>query len=184
MQYSAQRHSVSDIIGTVLEFSMSKKREIELKAGIADINLDRLTPEIREAFENDYVETIRKGKLIYSRDFYKAMLKYINEGKTYVEAYRACGFNVEALGKDRANAAGRRAVEMDKDGSLYKVLPTDMDATIPTDKMDMNMDDAHRLAYFEARCMYLEAELEYEKEKKRLAYQAALSRSKKEKNRK
>ena len=184
MQNSVQRHLVSDIISRVLELNMSKKREIELKAGIADINLDRLSPEIREAFENDYVETIRKGKLIYSRDFYKAMLKYIKEGKTYVEAYRACGFNVEALGKDRANAAGKRAVEMDKDGSLYRILPTDMDATIPTDKMDMDIDDAHKLAYFQARCMYLEAELEYEKEKKRSAYQAAISRSKKEKNRK
>jgi hypothetical protein len=98
-----------------------------------------------------------------------------------VEAYKACGFDVDALGTDRANAAGKRAVAMDKDGSLYKVLPTDMDATIPLDKMDTTMDDAHKLAYFQARCMYLEAELEYEKEKKRLAYQEALSRSKKEK---
>ena len=73
---------------------------------------------------------------------------------------------------------------MDKDGSLYKVLPTDMDATIPLDKMDTTMDDAHKLAYFQARCMYLEAELEYEKEKKRLAYQEALSRSKKMKKQK
>ena len=165
-------------------FNRKKDKELETKASIADINLDHLTPEIREAFANDYVETIRKGKLIYSRDFYKAMLKYINEGRTYVEAYTACGFNVEALGKDRANAAGKRAVAMDKDGSLYKVLPTDMDATIPLDQMDPNMDDAHRLAYFQASCMYLEAELEYEKEKKRLAYQAAQSRLKKEKNRK
>jgi hypothetical protein len=100
---------------------------------------------------------------------------------TYVEAYKACGFNVDALGTDRANAAGKRAVAMDKDGSLYKVLPTDMDATIPLDRMDTTMDDEHKLAYFQARCMYLEAELEYEKEKKRLAYQEALSRSKKEK---
>jgi hypothetical protein len=50
--------------------------------------------------------------------------------------------------------------------------------------MDQSMDDAHKLAYFQARCMYLEAELEYEKEKKRLAYQAARSKLKKEKDRK
>ena len=148
------------------------------------IKLDHLPAEIREAFANDYVETIRKGKLIYSRDFYKAMLKHIQSGMTYVEAYKACGFNVDALGTDRANAAGKRAVAMDRDGSLYKVLPTDMDATIPLDKMDTTMDDAHKLAYFQARCMYLEAELEYEKEKKRLAYQEALSRSKKMKKQK
>jgi len=158
-----------------------KEKELKSKATIADIELDHLPAEIREAFENDYVETIRKGKLIYSRDFYKEMLKYINQGMTYVEAYKACGFNVDALGTDRANAAGKRAVAMDKDGSLYKVLPTDMDATIPLDQMDTTMDDEHKLAYFQARCMYLEAELEYEKEKKRLAYQEALSRSKKEK---
>lgn len=161
-----------------------KEKETETKAAIADIRLDQLRPEIREAFENDYVETLRKGKLVYSRDFYKAMVKYINQGMTYVEAYRACGFNVEALGTDRANAAGKRAVAMDKDGSLYKVLPTDMDATIPLDRMDKDMDDEHKLAYFQARCMYLEAELEYEKEKKRLIYQEALSRSKKEKKKK
>lgn len=161
-----------------------RQKELELKADIADIKLDHLPTEIREAFANDYVETIRKGKLIYSRDFYKAMLKHIQNGMTYVEAYKACGFDVDALGTDRANAAGKRAVAMDKDGSLYKVLPTDMDATIPLDKMDTTMDDAHKLAYFQARCMYLEAELEYEKEKKRLAYQEALSRSKKMKKQK
>ena len=161
-----------------------RQKELELKADIADIKLDHLPVEIREAFANDYVETIRKGKLIYSRDFYKAMLKHIQSGMTYVEAYKACGFDVDALGTDRANAAGKRAVAMDKDGSLYKVLPTDMDATIPLDKMDTTMDDAHKLAYFQARCMYLEAELEYEKEKKRLASQEALSRSKKMKKQK
>ena len=161
-----------------------RQKELELKADIAYIKLDHLPAEIREAFANDYVETIRKGKLIYSRDFYKAMLKHIQSGMTYVEAYKACGFNVDALGTDRANAAGKRAVAMDRDGSLYKVLPTDMAATIPLDKMDTTMDDAHKLAYFQARCMYLEAELEYEKEKKRLAYQEALSRSKKMKKQK
>ena len=161
-----------------------RQKELELKADICNIALDHLPAEIREAFANDYVETIRKGKLIYSRDFYKAMLKHIQSGMTYVEAYKACGFNVDALGTDRANAAGKRAVAMDRDGSLYKVLPTDMDATIPLDKMDTTMDDEHKLAYFQARCMYLEAELEYEKEKKRLAYQEALSRSKKMKKQK
>jgi hypothetical protein len=165
-------------------FNSKKEKELESKALIAGVNLNQLTPEIREAFANDYVETLRKGKLIYSRDFYKAMLKYINQGMTYVEAYRACGFDVDALGTDRANAAGKRAVAMDRDGSLYKVLPTDMNATIPLDQMDPDMDDEHKLAYFQARCMYLEAELEYEKEKKRLLYQEALSRSKKEKKKK
>ena len=160
-------------------FNKKKERELETKAVITNVRLDDLSAEIREAFANDYVETIRKGKLVYSRDFYKDMFKHISQGKTYVEAYAACGFNVDALGTDRANAAGKRAVAMDKDGSLYMVLPTDMDATIPLDRMDTTMDDEHKLAYFQARCMYLEAELEYEKEKKRLAYQEALSRSKK-----
>ena len=51
-----------------------------------------------------------------------------------------------------------------------------MDATVPLSRMDRSMDDAHKLAYFEARCMYLEAELEYEQEKKRLQYLENLSR--------
>ena len=54
-----------------------RQKELELKADICNIALDHLPAEIREAFANDYVETIRKGKLIYSRDFYKAMLKHI-----------------------------------------------------------------------------------------------------------
>ena len=88
---------------------------------------------------------------------------------------------VSLIDAEEAYEAGR----VFKCGSaLYKVLPTDMDATIPLDKMDTTMDDAHKLAYFQARCMYLEAELEYEKEKKRLAYQEALSRSKKMKKQK
>ena len=41
-----------------------RQKELELKADIADIKLDHLPVEIREAFANDYVETIRKGKLI------------------------------------------------------------------------------------------------------------------------
>jgi hypothetical protein len=162
-----------------------KQKELELKASIANVDLSRLTPEIAHAFENDYVETLRKGKLVYSQKFYQDMYKHIKEeNMTYIEAYTACGFDVEELGKDRANSAGKRAMDMADDGSLWRILPTDMDATIPLDKMDQSMDDAHKLAYFQARCMYLEAELEYEKEKKRLAYQAARSKLKKEKDRK
>ena len=159
---------------------MNKKaKKLKHKASVEGINLDDLSPEIREAFANDYVETIWKQKLVYSRKFYQAMHDYISQGMSCADAYKACGFNVEALGTDRANAAGRRAEKMARDGSLYRVQPTDMDATIPLNKMDPNMDDAHRLAYFEARCMYLEAALEYEQEKKRLICQEALSGLKK-----
>jgi len=154
-----------------------EERSLEQKAVVAGVKLDELPEEIREAFANDYVETLRKGKLVYSQDFYKAMVKHVKEDHmTYVEAYKACGFDVAALGKDRANAAGKRAMAMHKDGSLYRILPTDMDATVPLSRMDRSMDDAHKLAYFEARCMYLEAELEYEQEKKRLLYLENLSR--------
>ena len=151
------------------ERNKKEERSLEQKAVIAGVKLDELPEEIREAFANDYVETLRKGKLVYSQDFYKAMVKHVKEDHmTYVEAYKACGFNVAALGKDRANAAGKRAMAMHKDGSLYR--------TVPLSRMDRSMDDAHKLAYFEARCMYLEAELEYEQEKKRLQYLENLSR--------
>ena len=154
---------------------MGKKNLLKKKANDAGIRLEDLSPEIREAFANQYVENVWNRKLVYTRAFYRKMAELIRQGKTYVEAYRTCGFDIEALGEDRANAAGRRAVEMERDGSLYRVSPTEMDATIPLDQMDPNMDDAHRLAYLEGRCMYLEAALEYEKEKKRLIYQEALS---------
>ena len=157
-------------------FKKKEGKALKAKAVQEGINLDQLTPEMREAFANDYVETIRKGKIIYTRDFYKTMANYIRADMTYVEAYKACGFNVDALGKDRANSAGKRAVAMEKDGSLYRVSPTEMNATIPLDQMDLSkMDIEHMCAYYQARCMYLEAELEYEKEKKRLICQAAVT---------
>ena len=152
-------------------------QELQEKAKRENVDLSELPAEIIKAFENDYVESVRNGRLIYSQKFYQDMYKYIKEQKmTYVQAYKKCGFDVKALGKDRANAAGKRAFAMGKNGSLWRIQPTEMDATIPLNRMDPDMDDAHRMAYLQARCMYLEAELEYEKEKKRSAYQEARSR--------
>ena len=77
------------------ERNKQEERSLEQKAVIAGVKLDELPEEIREAFANDYVETLRKGKLVYSQDFYKAMVKHVKDDHmTYVEAYKACGFNV------------------------------------------------------------------------------------------
>lgn len=159
-------------------FIMNEKQKqiLEEKCTLIGIKAKYLPEEIQEALTNDYVDDYRKGRLIYSRDFYKAMDKKIKSGMTYVEAYISLGFNVEALGEDRANSAGKRAKKMAEEGTLYKAHPTDFDGTVSFDKMkEKGLSDEEMLAYLQARCMYLEVALDYEKEKKRSQYQALYS---------
>ena len=52
--------------------------------------------EIWDQLENEFVADYRKGRIIYSKDFYVALYKKIQEGMTYVQAFeedpleRAC----------------------------------------------------------------------------------------------
>lgn len=78
---------------------------------------------------------------------------------SYVEAYRSLGFNVEALGKDRANSAGKRANQLGLQNKLNRPKPTDYNGTIPMSQMK-GLSDAEMLAYLQARCMYLEVEVD------------------------
>lgn len=147
-----------------MELNEKQRKIVEEKCALTGAKSEYLPDAILEALANDYVEEYRKGRLVYSKEFYRAMDKNIKKGMTYVEAYRSLGFNVEALGEDRANSAGRRAKKMDEEGTLYKADPTDYDGTIPMDRMK-GLSDDEMLAYLKARCMYLEVALDHEKKK-------------------
>ena len=49
--------------------------------------------EIWDQLENEFVADYRKGRIIYSKDFYVALYKKIQEGMTYVQAFEALGFS-------------------------------------------------------------------------------------------
>lgn len=161
-----------------MKLTEEQRKELNEKTELLGVKVSMIPEIFQEALANPYVETWRKGRLVYTREFYRDMYDRIDHGMTYVQAYAALGFNVEALGKERANSAGQRAVKMKEDGTLYKISPGDFDGTIPMAQMK-DLSPEERLAYLEARCMYLEVALDYEKEKKRLAYLEKYSELKK-----
>ena len=109
--------------------------------------------EIWDQLENEFVADYRKGRIIYSKDFYVALYKKIQEGMTYVQAFEALGFSTKVLGTDRANACGKRAVQMAKEGTLNTVDPSSYDGSVPEEEM----------AYLKARNIYLETIFEIKK---------------------
>lgn len=118
--------------------------------------------EIWDQLENEFVADYRKGKIIYSKDFYVALYKKIQEGKTYVQAFEALGFSTKVLGADRANACGKRAVQMAKEGKLNTVDPSAYDGSVPMEKMG-TMTPEEEFAYLKARNIYLETVFEIKK---------------------
>ena len=118
--------------------------------------------EIWEQMDNEFIADYRKGRIVYSKDFYIAMYKKIQAGMTYVQAYKALGFNVDVLGTDRANACGKRAVKMAEEGKLNTVKPSSYDGSVPLEKMGpMTLEE--KAAYLEARTIYLETLVEAKK---------------------
>lgn len=164
-----------------MNFSKEDWQKIEDKCLLQKIDPKLLEEKFQEALTNDYVEGFHTGRLIYSKKFYQDMHKKIESGMTYVQAYKVLGFNVDALGEDRANSAGRRAEQMAKDGTLYKAELGDYPGDIPMEDMQelKKTDPDGYLAYLEGRCLYLQASLEVEKEKKRSFYQKKYSELKK-----
>lgn len=118
--------------------------------------------EIWDQLENEFVADYRKGRIIYSKDFYIALYKKIQEGMTYVQAFEALGFSTKVLGTDRANACGKRAVQMAKEGKLNTVDPSTYDGSVPMEKMG-KMTPEEELAYLKARNIYLETVYEIKK---------------------
>lgn len=118
--------------------------------------------EIWKQLDNPFVSDYRNGRIIYSKDFYIALYKKIQEGMTYVQAFEALGFSTKVLGTDRANACGKRAVKMAKEGKLNTVDPSAYDGSVPMEKMG-KMTPEEEFAYLKARNIYLETVYEIKK---------------------
>lgn len=114
-----------------------------------------------KATDNEFVEDLKGTKLIYTRDFYIALHKKLESGMSAVDAYKALGFDVEALGKDRAYAAAQRAKAMNITDE-YLVDPSNYDGSAPREMMG-DLTPAEELAYLKARNLFLEEVVELQK---------------------
>ena len=111
---------------------------------------------IRLFLDNPFMKDFRGDSIIYTKDFYVALYKKISEEHmTYVEAYNSLGFSTAVLGEDRANAAGKRAVQMAREERLFAVDPSSYDGSVPREAMGC-MSPQEELAYLKARNSYLE----------------------------
>ena len=73
---------------------------------------------------------------------------------TYVAAYNSLGFSTAVLGEDRANSAGKRAMQMAREERLFTVNPSSYDGSVPREAMGA-MSPLEELAYLKARNFYL-----------------------------
>lgn len=119
--------------------------------------------DVIAATENVFVADldIKTMKLTYTKDFYVVMHKLLKNGKTAVEAYEALGFDTKKLGVDRAYAAAQRAKKLGaKNG--YTVDPSSYDGSVPREKMG-ELTSEEEIAYQQARIIYLEKFIEFQK---------------------
>lgn len=123
--------------------------------GIGEDQLARL-------LDNPFVESYSNGRITYSRDFHVALNKKLEEGMTCVEAYAALGFDVGALGENRANAAGRRVRRLAESGRLLATDPSSYDGSVPRDMMG-ELAPEEEIAYLRARNLFLETVIEAQK---------------------
>ena len=106
--------------------------------------------EIQPFLDNPFLKDFRGRDIIYTKDFYVAMYKKISEEHmTYVAAYNSLGFSTAVLGEDRANSAGKRAMQ------LGRADPSSYDGSVPREAMGA-MSPLEELAYLKARNAYLE----------------------------
>ena len=114
------------------------------------------TDVIKPFLDNPFLKDFRGDDIIYTKDFYVAMYKKISEEHmTYVAAYNSLGFSTAVLGENRANSAGKRAVQMAREDRLFTVDPSSYDGSVPREAMGA-MSPAEELAYLKARNSYLE----------------------------
>ena len=111
---------------------------------------------IKPFLDNPFLKDFRGDDIIYTKDFYVAMYKKISEEHmTSVAAYNSLGFSTAVLGENRANSAGKRAVQMAREDRLFTVDPSSYDGSVPREAMGA-MSPAEELAYLKARNSYLE----------------------------
>ena len=116
---------------------------------------------IYKATDNDFVEDLNGSRLIYTKDFYIALHKKLEAGMGAVEAYKSLGFDVNALGKERAYAAAQRARAMEID-DMYTIDPSNYDGSATREMMG-DLTPQEELAYLKARNIYLEELVELQK---------------------
>lgn len=136
----------------------------EGQAGTRTIDGIEMPPdELRPFLDNPFFEDFRGHNIVYSKDFYVAMYKKIHdEGMTYVAAYNALGFNTAILGENRANSAGKRAMQMAEENRLFTVDPSSYDGSVSREEMGA-LTPEEELAYLKARTIYLETLVEAQK---------------------
>ena len=94
------------------------------------------TDVIKPFLDNPFLKDFRGDDIIYTKDFYVAMYKKISEEHmTYVAAYNSLGFSTAVLGENRANSAGKRAVQMAREDRLFTVDPSSYDGSVPREAM-------------------------------------------------
>ena len=69
--------------------------------------------------------------------------------------YNSLGFSTAVLGEDRANSAGKRAMQLGREGRLFTADPSSYDGSVPREAMGA-MSPLEELAYLKARNAYLE----------------------------
>ena len=116
---------------------------------------------IYKTTDNDFVEDLNGSRLIYTKDFYIALHKKLEAGMGAVEAYKSLGFDVNALGKERAYAAAQRAKAMEID-DMYTIDPSNYDGSATREMMG-DLTPQEELAYLKARNIYLEELVELQK---------------------
>ena len=141
---------------------MSKK-ENDVSEDIYDDAIELPPEELVPFLDNPFLNTFHGHTIVYQKDFYVAMYKKIHdEGMTYVQAYNALGFDTKILGENRANAAGKRVMQMARDNRLFTVDPSNYDGTVPREEMG-KLAPEEEIAYLKARNMYLEELVEAQK---------------------
>lgn len=169
-----QRRLVSDNMVALLKVNEMKKKHTKMeetaardKVSGSSIRYEDLSEGMQEALMNPYVSAYRKERLVYTPEFYQDMYDLIKDNQmSSVEAYKKLGFDVEVLGTDRADSAGKRARKYGRDAGVNMPKPTDFDGTVPLVEMEkkgLSKDEMY--AYLKAHSMYLEVALNYYKKK-------------------
>lgn len=110
--------------------------------------------------DNKYVKKITNDcGIMYTDDFYNELRSKIKSGMDRLDAYASFGFDVKALGENRAYAACKRA--MAKQANRFKNMKF-VNGTIPSSEMG-EMTPEEELTYLRSRVCFLEMAQELKK---------------------
>ena len=96
----------------------------------------QIAPELAKYLDNPFVSEIHGNRIFYTNEFYVAMAKRIHdEEMTYEDAYESLGFHVSDLGINRAQQAGKNAMEKFKQGKFIPKPGSYDGSIIPREKL-------------------------------------------------